>query len=282
MTLVTPLVQTLKHLLLPLGCLLIVATASADQLVRDAQSELKTQGFFYGEADGLNNAETIAAVRRFQIRNGLEVTGKLNSETLSGLGVTGGGTPATPAPVARAKPPVRANPVPALPPAPRGPVNLRQQEPEAENDRRFLEQDIPPTRSRAPSDDPSVIRPPAPLDRATESEDYAEIFAGTPYASAPVELQEQTVRRAQEVLRGKGHYRDRIDGDAGPAMEEALLAFQRRSRLPLSGSLDLETLTALRLMPGRRTENSALKPFSSPSTTRRSQDRTTYRGVWIE
>ena len=42
-----------------------------------------------------------------------------------------------------------------------------------------------------------------------------------------------------------------IDGLPGPATEEALLSYQRSLRLPLTGRLDLETLSNLRLLPGR-------------------------------
>ena len=37
--------------------------SAADQL-RDAQAELKTQGFYYGELNGQNTSETVAAIRR--------------------------------------------------------------------------------------------------------------------------------------------------------------------------------------------------------------------------
>ena len=56
---------------------ILVTTAFADDRLRDAQAELKSQGFFYGEVDGKDGAESSAAIRRFQIRNGLQVTGKL-------------------------------------------------------------------------------------------------------------------------------------------------------------------------------------------------------------
>src|SRR6266404_6493833 len=57
----------------------------ADPTVQQAQEALKERGFYYGEVTGQKNADTTAAIRRFQIRNGLQVTGDLNDETLLAL-----------------------------------------------------------------------------------------------------------------------------------------------------------------------------------------------------
>src|SRR4249919_4398925 len=59
----------------------------ADQLVENVQQALKDQGFYYGEVTGEMNANLTAAIRRYQIRNGLQVSGELNAETLQSLGI---------------------------------------------------------------------------------------------------------------------------------------------------------------------------------------------------
>src|SRR5437899_79098 len=59
--------------------------ALADSTVQQAQEELKAQGYYFGQIDGDKNADTIAAIRRFQIRKGLQVTGELDEETLRAL-----------------------------------------------------------------------------------------------------------------------------------------------------------------------------------------------------
>ena len=64
---------------------LLVQSVVADPTVQQAQEALKAQGFYYGEVTGQKNADTTAAIRRFQIRNGLQVTGELNDETLLAL-----------------------------------------------------------------------------------------------------------------------------------------------------------------------------------------------------
>src|SRR5436189_1185443 len=74
--------------------------ALADSTVQQAQEELKEQGYYFGEINGDKNADTIAAIRRFQIRSGLQVTGELDQETLRALhAATASSTAATmPAP----------------------------------------------------------------------------------------------------------------------------------------------------------------------------------------
>src|SRR6267154_4870348 len=70
----------------PLLCFIVtlcaVSLAHSDQGIRSLQQTLKDQGFYYGAVTGDKNAETTAAIRRYQIRNGLPVTGEINEETL--------------------------------------------------------------------------------------------------------------------------------------------------------------------------------------------------------
>jgi peptidoglycan hydrolase-like protein with peptidoglycan-binding domain len=60
----------------------------ADDQIAAVQEKLKSRGFYYGEVDGENSNETAAAITRFQVRNGFQVTGELNEETLRSLGLT--------------------------------------------------------------------------------------------------------------------------------------------------------------------------------------------------
>jgi peptidoglycan hydrolase-like protein with peptidoglycan-binding domain len=57
---------------------------------------------------------------------------------------------------------------------------------------------------------------------------------------------------AQIALARRGLYRGEIDGVYGSGMELSLRAYQARTRLPVTGRLDLETLAALRLLPRAR------------------------------
>ena len=103
----------MKRLPLLLATALLLASATASDQIRDVQGALKSQGFYYGEVTGTENAETDAAIRRFQIRNGIAITGKLNAATLAALGVGGKKTE-----VAVLQPAPRTAPQPAQQPAP--------------------------------------------------------------------------------------------------------------------------------------------------------------------
>ena len=250
---------------------LLSIAAFADDRLRDVQTELKTQGFYYGEINGQNTGETAAALKRYQIRNGLEVTGTMNDETLKALGI--GVVPGVRVP--------QEAPVPspaAKPAAPRPPVNLRRDESIEDSDRNFLRREESHQRSAEPSP-PLADEPEAPAPRYRETpSDFTGVFAGTPFASAPAEVQETTLRRAQRYLASRGLYREEIDGVPGPATEEAILGYQRSTRLPLTGRLDLETLSMMHLLPG--TGPAPIRPFPPYPPERRETTRI-YRGIWI-
>ena len=203
----------------------------ADQLVERVQHALKDQGFYYGEVTGEMNANVTAAIRRYQIRNGLQVSGELNSETLQSLGIDSSGSarpatkPASPSPAAPLKPDEQSpsestNVTPAPPIQPFG---------------------------GAPED--QQIYPSNPVAPGTSS---GGVLAGTPFEAAPPVVQRNVVLSAQIALARRGLYHDEINGVYGPATEFSLRAYQARTRLPVTGRLDLETLAALRLLPGPR------------------------------
>jgi peptidoglycan hydrolase-like protein with peptidoglycan-binding domain len=67
-------------------CFVTVLSALADDNVRGVQTKLKEGGFYLGEIDGAYSSELSAALTRYQIRNGLPITGQLDSETSKALG----------------------------------------------------------------------------------------------------------------------------------------------------------------------------------------------------
>jgi len=73
-----------------------VMLMQADQLVESVQQALKDEGFYYGEVNGDMNANVTAAIRRYQIRKGLQVSGELNDETLRSLGIKSSGSSSHP------------------------------------------------------------------------------------------------------------------------------------------------------------------------------------------
>lgn len=207
-------------------CFAIWSTAWADSAIESAQQKLKDEGFYYGEIHGQKDADTTAAIRRYQIRHGLQITGELNNETLRALGLS-------------AKPAATPATRPANTPGPTPPG--------------FLEEETP-----APKSTPAPrYSPPEPEEREEAPEppprvDGANPFLGTPYQNAPPYVQQDIVSRAQFVLMRLGFYREGIDGLYGPGMDFALRNYQARVGLQPSGRLDVETLASLRLLPEQR------------------------------
>jgi len=202
----------------------------ADQLVESVQQALKDQGFYYGEVTGEMNATLTAAIRRYQIRNGLQVNGELNSETLQSLGINSS---------ASARPATR-------PASPRAGEPAKPSEPPSKETANA--NPAPPIQSfgNAPQDH---LYPSNPVAPATSP---GGVLAGTPFEAAPAGVQRNVILSAQIGLARRGLYHEQIDGLFGPAMEFSLRAYQARTRLPVTGRLDLETLAALQLLPGAR------------------------------
>ena len=242
----------MKTLVILFAALSLTATAvraQGDGSIASVQQTLKDQGFYYGEITGKKDADTSAAIRRYQIRNGLQITGELNAETRKSLGLKGDAarpraTAAPTAPPRQAVPqltPRQQTPQPA--PIPPDDSDLRddslaEPEPEAE-----LEEDgyrvEPPATGYAPG--PRAFAPPT-----------SAAFGGTPFAVAPPEVQRRVIAGAQTLLMRQGYYRSGIDGIYGPGTEFALRAYQSRVGLEPNGRLDLDTLASLSLLPGQQ------------------------------
>jgi peptidoglycan hydrolase-like protein with peptidoglycan-binding domain len=210
----------------------IGSLAWADRAVETAQQKLKDEGFYYGEINGKKDADTTAAIRRYQIRNGMRITGDLDTETQRALGLTS--KPAsTPAPQPRQTPGPpppdysEQNVAPRTTPVPHPPAPARDED-----------------EDRAQPEDEDRAQPPVPpnVQRFTP-------FGGTPYESAPPQVQQDIISRAQIILLRQGYYRDDVDGAYGPAMRLAVRNYQARFGLHPTGLLDVETLALLNLLP---------------------------------
>jgi peptidoglycan hydrolase-like protein with peptidoglycan-binding domain len=62
------------------------SAAGAEENVRAVQSKLADEGCYFGEIDGAYSSDFSAALSRYQIRNGLPITGQLDAETSKALG----------------------------------------------------------------------------------------------------------------------------------------------------------------------------------------------------
>jgi peptidoglycan hydrolase-like protein with peptidoglycan-binding domain len=62
------------------------ASVRADDNVREVQTKLSDEGFYFGQIDGAYSSDLSAALSRYQIRTGLPITGQLDVETSKALG----------------------------------------------------------------------------------------------------------------------------------------------------------------------------------------------------
>ena len=251
-----------------------VTVLRADEQIRAVQEQLKDQGFYYGEVDGNFGSETSAALSRYQIRNGLKVTGNISAETLASLKIGG----KTPEPIQSAGTP---QPPQHITPATPAPVdgNINQ------SDRDFLRKQANSTTPSPPAPpemqqqsgqpETDVVSPPVEITSQPSqlSYQYAELFRRTPYENAPIQVQQNTLKSAQWRLLREQFYNGAIDGIPGPSTDRAIMFFQESTRLPRTGRLDADTLRALGLSPNVRPVVTG--PFFYPGP------QTVYRGIWV-
>jgi peptidoglycan hydrolase-like protein with peptidoglycan-binding domain len=253
----------MKNTLLLLLCVTMTGSVWADDLTRAIQQRLKDQGFYYGDVDGQGGDETSAAIRRYQIRYGLRVTGQLNDETLHSLGISRDS-------VTRPAPGYQDNgssfsrqqrqQQPSQAPYQQAPYQQAPYEQAPYEQAPYRQPPYPqrpgedygqPVPSRPGPEDYDEARP-APFSAPAVATSYPRLFAGTIYERAPSRIQENVLYAVQGELMKKGLFRGIIDGRPGPATTDAILRLQREEELPMSGRLDNETLNELRAFPGQR------------------------------
>jgi len=229
--------------------------ARADQLVESVQQALKDQGFYYGEVTGEMNANLTAAIRRYQIRNGLQVNGELNNETLHSLGINSSGStrPATK----------------AASPSPASAATLGEGS-SNETENAATAPPVQPFNNEPPT---QQVYPSSPV---TPGASPGGVLAGTPFEIATAGVQRNVILSAQIALARRGLYHQQIDGIYGPAMELSLRVYQAQTKIPVTGRLDIETLAAMRLLPPPR------EPYYDPSRRRmRAPPGPPVRGQWV-
>lgn len=65
---------------------------STGSVVREIQTRLKNQAFYFGKIDGIYGSQTVEAVKKYQRRYGLKVDGIAGKQTLAALGINAGST----------------------------------------------------------------------------------------------------------------------------------------------------------------------------------------------
>jgi hypothetical protein len=61
----------------------------------------------------------------------------------------------------------------------------------------------------------------------------------------PADPPSNTLAKAEAKLAGLGYYKGSVDGEYGPVIQSAIQQFQADNGLPVSGRLDLKTLSSL-------------------------------------
>ncbi|PYJ03726.1 MAG: hypothetical protein DME95_10115 [Verrucomicrobia bacterium] len=201
--------RTIVHFVV---ALCVASLVRADQTVQSVQQALKDQGFYYGEVTGDKSSETTAAVRRYQIRNGLQVTGETNPETLRSLNLS-------------------SNAASFSHPTSK-PAVTQSNSARADDSSRLGQNSSPP-------------RPPAEPERRLEMN---PVLSGNAYQSMPPRMNRRIiVAQMQRELMSRGYYWGRINGSYGRQTAFAVRAFQLGSGLAPTGRLDASTLDALGL-----------------------------------
>jgi peptidoglycan hydrolase-like protein with peptidoglycan-binding domain len=204
--------RTIVHFI---AALCLANLVRADQTVHSVQQALKDQGFYYGKVTGDKSAETTAAVRRYQIRNGLQVTGEMNPDTLRALNINSNLAASS---QSTSKPAVAQQNTNAVHP----------------DDNSRLSQNSPP---------PQQL--PAEPNRQLEVNPDLSNAGVAPTTTRM--SKRMVIAQVQQQLISRGYYQGRADGRHGRRMALALRAFQFASGLPPTGHLDTSTLNALGL-----------------------------------
>jgi peptidoglycan hydrolase-like protein with peptidoglycan-binding domain len=275
----------MKRAFLLLTMLSLATFARADEQTQEVQQALKDQGFYYATVDGNPGPETDAAIRRYQIRQGLNVTGKLDAQTLASLNIGGAGdnAQATPAPAAQDSTDAQSTdqqPTPA-PAVVQSDHDFLQSHPQGTPVPPADDQDSAPQPQPPPQDEPveraQPVAPPdqpapPPYEQRASLPEYSDFFRKTPYETAPGVVQQSTVRAAQARLGRQGFFRGYADGELSKGFSHAISSYQYDTDLKVSGRLDMETLQSLNLLPHRRII--APPPPDEPPAG-------VYRGIWV-
>ena len=200
--------RTIVHFVV---ALCVASLVRADQTVQSVQQALKDQGFYYGEVTGDKSSETTAAVRRYQIRNGLQVTGETNPETLRSLNLSSNAASSS---------------HPTSKPA------------------------VTQSNSSRPEDNSQVGQNALPSSPSEPDRrvDVNPTLPGALYQPAPTRINRRMIiAEVQRQLISRGYYWGRINGSYGRRTAFAVRAFQLGSGLAPTGRLDASTLDALGL-----------------------------------
>ncbi len=86
-----------------------------------------------------------------------------------------------------------------------------------------------------------------------------------PSKEVPAVRNRSNVKKMQQTLRGKGHYRGEVDGVFGLRTQASIRGFQKAENLPVTGQLDTQTADKLGIRPEGREETGDETTKGKPS-----------------
>lgn len=179
----------------------------ADPLLMDIQTLLKQKGFYGGEVDGLTGPMSRTAISNWQKKAGLDVNGQVSEELLESLRI--GGRPQSIAP--RSSQPEVTEPVSVAAPRAQAPEEAQM---------------VPVTRDAIAE----VIAP----QTASVSDAVTQLSGAT-----------ELVRQIQSGLSNIAYADIAVDGFAGQQTRDAISAFEKHYRLPVTGEPNSQVLQKL-------------------------------------
>jgi len=76
-----------------------------------------------------------------------------------------------------------------------------------------------------------------------------------PSQEALAVVHQNDVKKMQQALHDRGHYRGKVDGVIGLRTRASIRTFQKAENLPTTGQLDSRTASKLRIKPGSRSSS---------------------------
>ncbi|WP_158285710.1 peptidoglycan-binding domain-containing protein [Pseudohoeflea suaedae] len=192
-----------------------------DPVLSAIQKELKRKGFYGGDVDGLMGPMSAAAITNWQRKAGMDIDGKPSALVLESLKI--GGRPDSI--VKRVEPPVA---VPAAAPAPAS-------KPKAERSAQVRPKPAAEIASRSDAGSEPTLR------------DLINASANRSAAAIPaVTGGDEMVRKIQAGLGNIAYADIAVDGYAGEQTKNAIRAFEKHYRLPVTGEPNDAVLNKLK------------------------------------
>jgi len=225
--------------------------------VKQAQMNLKNSGFDPGPIDGVMGLMTMTALRNFQSHSGLQVSGKLDSETQSALQ---SGAPATN----------------------RTSANFNNNSNNSSNNQSSTqwsnESTNQPTDRSASNSTSSTTMPQSDRSTTDQSAQSSTNSLGSSSQGNVSDLGD--IRQVQQSLADLGYMPGDVNGMLSSQTQQAIREFQFLNNLPVSGNVDEQTKIALDSQAGGSVQNAQLSqqtPINSDvsSDQRREKPATT-------